>query len=144
MSYITPIFASLNQDENDREEESFQRKKKVSIMITLMSTMIFLGLVYYSGSFGSFSFPSIYIVIIIIVLLRIISKASRPRSRRNSQNHSQRQRSEPYPLEHKPTTIKRNKKYCLQCGSMVDRDDIDSVSVYFCSHCGYEIKNERV
>ena len=143
MSYITPIFASLNQDENDREEESFQRKKKVSIMITLMSTMIFLGLVYYSGSFGSFSFPSIYIVIIIIVLLRIISTASRSRSRGRSQNYPQRQRMEPSPLEHKPTMIKRNKKYCLQCGSKVDRD-IDSLSIYFCSYCGYEIKNNRV
>ena len=142
MSYITPIFASLNQDENDREEESFQRKKKVSIMITLMSSMIFLGLFYYSGGFGYSSFPTIFIFIIIIGLIRVISITSRSRSRGRSQNHSQRQRMEPSPLEHKPTTIKRNRKYCLQCGSKVDRD-IDSLSMYYCSYCGYEIKNNR-
>jgi len=143
MSCITPIFASLNQNENDREEESFQRKKKTSIMITILGSMFFLGFVYYSGGFGYFSFPTIYIVIIIISLVRVISTASRSRSRGRSQNYPQRQRMEPSPLEHKPTMIKRNKKYCLQCGSKVDRD-IDSLSIYFCSYCGYEIKNNRV
>ncbi|MHA1703431.1 MAG: hypothetical protein ACTSWK_14325 [Promethearchaeota archaeon] len=144
MSCITPIFASLNQNENDREEESFQRKKKTSIMITILGSMFFLGFVYYSGGFGYFSFPTIYIVIIIIIsLVRVISTASRSRSRGRSQNYPQRQRMEPSPLEHKPTMIKRNKKYCLQCGSKVDRD-IDSLSIYFCSYCGYEIKNNRV
>lgn len=143
MSCVSPIFASPNQEENDNEEETFQRKKKVSIIITLTSTMIFFGLVYYSSGFYSFSFPSIYAIIIFLSIFRVISIAYRSRSRGRSQNYSQRQRVEPYPLEHKPTTIKRNQKYCLQCGSIVDRN-IDSVSVYFCTHCGYEIKNDRV
>jgi predicted RNA-binding Zn-ribbon protein involved in translation (DUF1610 family) len=146
MSCITPIFASQNQEENYDEEESFQRKKKVSIMILMMSTMVFLGLLFYSGRFGSFgfSFPSIFVLIIVIVLLRVISTAYRPRSRCSTQNHSQRQRSEPYPSEYKPTMIKRDQNYCLQCGSKIDRKDLDSVSVYYCSHCGNEIKNDRV
>ena len=143
MAWMAPIIVSQNQEENVNEEEAFQRKKKVSIMITIMSSMIFLGLVYYSGGFGSFSFPSIYIIIIIIVLLRVISTASRPRPRRSSQNYSQRQRSEPSPLEPKLTTINRNRNYCLQCGSKIDRE-IDSLTLYYCSHCGYEIKNTRV
>ncbi len=143
MAWMTPIMASQNQEENYNEEESFQRKKKVSIMITIMSSMIFLGLIFYSGGFGYFNFPSIYIIIIIFSLIRVISTASRSRSRGRSQNYSQTQRREPYPLEHKPTTIKRNQKYCLQCGSEVDRN-INNLSVYYCSHCGYEIKNGRV
>ena len=145
MSCTTPIFASQNQEENYNEEESFRRKRKASIMITLMSGMIFLGLVYYSGGFGYFSFPSIYIIIILIILFRVFATASRTRSRsrRRSQNYSQNEKRETYPLEHKPTTKKNTQKYCLQCGSAVDRN-IDSLSMYYCSHCGYEIKNNRV
>ena len=144
MAYLAPIIASQNQEEYENEEESFQRKKKASIMITLMSSMIFLGLLYYSGGFGFSSIPTIYIFIIIIGLIRVISISSRSRSRGRSQNYPQRKRSEPLHSEYKPTTIKRNQNYCLECGSKIDRNDIDSVSVYFCSHCGNEIKNERV
>ena len=143
MAYLAPIIASQNQEEYENEEESFQRKKKASIMITLMSSMIFLGLLYYSGGFGYSNIPTIYIFIIIIGLIRVISIASRSRSRGRSQNYPQRRRSEPIPSEYKPTEKKTNQKYCLQCGNMVDRN-IDSLSMYYCSHCGYEIKNDRV
>jgi len=140
---MSPIMASQNQEENVNEEEAFQRKKKVSIVITIMSSMIFLGLLYYSGGFG-YSIPTIYIFIIIIGLIRVISISSRSRSRGRSQNYPQRERSEPIHSEYQPTTIKRNQNFCLQCGSKIDRKDIDCVSVYYCSHCGNEIKNDRV
>ena len=143
MAWIAPIIASQNQEENVNDRDSSFRAKKVSIMILMMSCMLFLGLIFYSGGYSFFNFPSIYIIIIIFSLIGVISSASMSRSRGRSQTYSQRQRREPYPLEQKQTTIKRDQKYCLQCGSMVDRD-IDSVSVYYCSHCGYEIKNIRV
>ena len=143
MSCVTPIFASQNQEEIDNEEEIFRRKKKISIVITLTSTMIFFGLVYYLGGFGSFSFPSTYAIIIFLSIFRVISISSRSRSRGRSQKYSQRQRVETYPLEHNAPTQKRIQNYCLQCGSKVDRN-IDNLSVYYCSHCGYEIKNSRV
>ncbi|MHA1476085.1 MAG: hypothetical protein ACTSQ5_12980 [Promethearchaeota archaeon] len=143
MSCITPIFASQNQEVNNNEEEAFQRKKKISIMISIFSVMAFLGLYYYSGGYIFSNIPLIFIMISIFSLIRVISLRSRSRSRRRSQNYPQRQRMEPYPSEYKPTTIKRNQNYCLQCGSKIDRNDLNSVSVYYCSHCGNEIKNDR-
>lgn len=143
MAYLAPIIASQTQEENENDGNSSLRARKISAIISVTSIMIFLGLYYYSGGYIFSNIPLIFIMISIFSLIRVISLGSRSRSRRRSQNYSQRQRMEPYPLEHQPTTIKRNQKYCLQCGSMVDRN-IDSVSVYFCSHCGYEIKNNRI
>ena len=140
MAWMAPITASQNQEENQNERNSSLRVRKITI---ISSVLFFLGIFFFIGRFSVSSFPFIYILFIMFCLFGVISSASRSRSRGRSQNYSQRQRREPYPIEHKPTTIKKIQKYCLQCGSEVDRN-IENFSVYYCSHCGYEIKNSRV
>ena len=141
MAWMTPIIASQNQEENENDGNSSLRARKFIIISTITSVLFFLGIFFFIGRSNIFSIPLIYIVIIFISVIGGISSASRSRIRERSQNYSQRR--ETYPLEHNTPTQKRIQKYCLQCGSEVDRN-IDNLSVYYCSHCGYEIKNVRV
>lgn len=143
MTWIAPIIISQNQEENENDGDSSLRAKKYMKISIITSVLFFLGIFFFIGRSSVFSFPSIYIIIIIFSIIGVISSASRSRSRGRSQNYPQRQRRETYPLEQNTPTLKRNQNYCLQCGSKVDRN-LDSLSVYYCSHCGYEIKNSRV
>jgi len=144
---MASIIASQTQEENESDGNSPSRQRNFGIKSSIASVLLFLGIFLFIGRSNVFSFPMIYIVIIMISLIAVISsasrasRASRARSRRRTQNYSQRRGI--FPSAPKPTTIKKAQKYCPQCGSIVDRN-IDGVSVYFCTHCGYEIKNTRV
>lgn len=138
---MTPIIASQNQEENENDGNSQPRQRNFLIISSITSILFFLGIFFFIGRSSVFSFPMIYLVIIMISVIGAISSASRARSRGRTQHYVQRRAQSP--SEPKPTTIRRNQKYCLQCGSEIDRN-IENLSVYFCSHCGYEIKNTRV
>ena len=141
MAWMAPIIASQNREENENDGDSSLRARKFTLISTITSVLFFLGIFFFLGRSNVFSFPFIYIIIISFSIIGVISSASRSRSRGRPQNYPQRR--ENYPLEHKIPTMKRIQKYCLQCGSEVDRN-IDNLSVYYCSHCGFEIKNNRV
>jgi len=141
MAWMAPIIASQTQEENDYDGDSSSRPRNFLIISSITSVLFFLGIFFFIGRSSTFSFPMIYIVIIMISMIWGLSSASRTRSRRRTQNYSQSR--EPNLSIPRPTTIKRDRNYCLQCGSKIDRD-IDNLSIYYCSHCGYEIKNTRV
>ena len=145
MAWIAPIIASQNQEDNgnNNEENSSLFVKKSLIISTSISSMFLLVIIFFIGRSGVFSFFLLLLMITLFILIGSIISASKARSRgRRSQNYSQRQRRESYPLEQYASTITNTQKYCLQCGSKVDRN-IDNLSVYYCSHCGFEIKNTR-
>ena len=147
MAWIAPIIASQTQEDNDNynEENSSLWVKKSLIISTTIGSMFLLGIFFFIGRSGVFSFFYLLLMITLFILIGSIISASKARSRgRRSQNYSQRQRRESYSLEQYASTITNTQKYCNQCGNIVDRKHIDRVSVFYCSHCGYEIKNSRV
>lgn len=146
MAWIAPIIASQTQEDNDNynEENSSLWVKKSLIISTTIGSMFLLGIFFFIGRSGVFSFFLLLLMISLFILIGSIISASKSRSRgRRSQNYSQRRRREKHPLEQYVSTIKNTQKYCNQCGNIVDKN-IENQTVHYCSHCGYEIKNNRV
>ena len=140
MSWMAPIIASQTREENEENEDKIVlRRKKISILVTVLTMMFSIGMMYY-GDWSSISrIPSIFIILIIISVIRIIS-ISRAQTRRRRQNNFP--KKEIYSNERNIQVSRNLEKTCPRCGSTIDRD-IDNQSFYYCSHCGYEIKNSR-